>query len=298
MTLATEKDFQDQSNLFPGERGYRIISKIMRFTRFDRVNRLYDHSAHMRGAEFAGGLLSEMGVDYLVGNAERLNVLPEGAFITISNHPYGGLDGVIIVNLMAAIRPAYKVMVNRMLSLVKAMGDNLISVTPTGDAKNGITSTSINGIRETLNHLRNGHPVGFFPSGAVSDLSLKEMRVRDREWQESVLRLIHRAKVPILPIRFFDGNSLFFYFLGLIDWRIRILRQPSELFNKGGKPHRVGIGNIISVLEQEQYADHKSFGAFLRRAVYEMPLPESYIRRSLLNFPQTELINHEKIKTG
>jgi len=196
---------------------------------------------------------------------------------------------------MAAIRPDYKVMVNRMISLVKAMGDNLISVIPTGDVKNGITATSIGGIRETLEHLRNGHPVGFFPSGAVSDLSLREMRIRDREWQESVIRLIQKARVPILPIRFFDGNSPFFYLLGLIDWRIRVLRQPSELFNKAGKKHRVGIGEIIPVEEQDQYVDHKSFGIFLRKSVYEMPLPGSFIRRSLINFPEPEL-NADEVK--
>jgi putative hemolysin len=115
------------------------------------------------------------------------------------------------------------------------------------------------------------------------------MRIRDREWQESVIRLIRKARVPILPIRFFDGNSPFFYFLGLIDWRIRVLRQPSELFNKAGKKHRVGIGKIIPVEEQDQYVDHKSFGIFLRKSVYEMPLSGSFIRRSLINFPGPEL---------
>jgi putative hemolysin len=171
-------------------------------------------------------------------------------------------------------------MVNRILSHVKALKDNFISVTPAGNKKQDITAASIKGIRETLSHLQNGHPAGFFPSGAVSDFSLRDLTVRDRKWQTSIIHLIHSAKVPILPIRFFDGNSPFFYSLGLINWRIRMLRMPSEVFNKREQEPHIGIGNIISVREQEQFTDVSSFGTFLRKAVYEMRRPDAFIPRS------------------
>jgi len=167
---------------------------------------------------------------------------------------------------------------------VEAMDENFISVTPTGNRKKGVTAASINGIRETIRLLKEGHPVGFFPSGAVSDLSLRDMKIRDRSWQPGILHLIHSAKVPVLPIRFFDGNSPFFYSLGLLNWRIRIMRQPSELFNKAGKRHRIGIGNIISVDEQDKFTDSLSLGQYLRKAVYEMPVPESFILKESVDF--------------
>lgn len=283
MSIIDPKDFVGLSPYFKGKKGQQVARFLMRLTAIDKVNDLVDRSSAFTGAQFAASILNDLGVDYLIGNAGRLEHLPQGAFITVSNHPYGGLDGVIMIDLMAGIRRDYKFMVNKMLTHVKPMNENFISVTPTGNKKNGITGTSINGIRETLTRLREGHPVGFFPSGAVSDFSLKEMKLRDRCWQESILHLIHHIKVPIVPIRFFDINSPFFYFLGLINWRVRLLRLPSELFNKRGQVHRIGIGETITVQEQEQFTDAVSLGAFLRQVVYHMPLPSSFVPRATHN---------------
>lgn len=292
MGIVGEKDLEAVSFLFRGKAGHWFADHLMHLFSFDRVNKLYDNSSRFTGAEFAGSILRDLDVKYEIGNAERLKQLPDGAFITVSNHPYGGLDGVIMIDFMAGLRPDYRFMVNRILSMVKAMDENFISVTPTGNRKKEVTAATINGIRETIRHLNEGHPVGFFPSGAVSDLSLREMRIRDRDWQPGIIHLIRSAKVPVLPVRFFDGNSPFFYSLGLINWRIRIMRQPSELFNKAGKRHRLGIGNIITVDEQEKFADSRSLGEHLRKAVYDMPLPVSFILKESLEY--SELVNKMK----
>ena len=264
------------SPLFRGKTGHQFGRFIMRLFAIDKVNALYERSSDLTGVDFADSLLKDLCVKYQIGNAERLQQLPEGAFITVSNHPYGGIDGIMLIDLMAGIRSDYKVMVNRLLSFVRTMDENFISVTPRGNKKE-FDFSNINGIRETLTHLEEGHPVGFFPSGAVSDFSLKDLRVRDREWQISIIKLIQLAKVPIVPIRFFDMNSPLFYFLGLINWRIRLIRMPYELFNKWKQQPRIGIGKIITVEEQEQFKDNRSFGAFLRKTVYDMPKPTSFI---------------------
>lgn len=283
MKVIEAKDFEVLCPLFKGERGHRLAEFIMHLLAIDRVNRVYDNSDACTGAEFTSRLLNDLGVKYVVGNAERLKLLPEGPFITVSNHPYGGLDGIISIDLIASIRADYKFMVNKMISLVKTLEDNLISVTPAGNKKDGLTGTSIRGIREILEHLHNGHPAGFFPSGAVSDFSLRGLCIRDRQWQQGILHLIRSVKVPILPMRFFDRNSSFFYFLGLINWRIRALRLPYEVFNKRDRELRIGIGNLISVEEQKQFTDIAALGSFLRKSVYEMPVPDSYIARKMLN---------------
>ncbi|MDD4644748.1 MAG: 1-acyl-sn-glycerol-3-phosphate acyltransferase [Bacteroidales bacterium] len=283
------------SPAFKGAQGNRLARFVMRVTAIDKINQVYDHSSGFTGAGFAGRLLNDLGVHYMIGNADRLKQLPESAFITISNHPYGGLDGIMLIDMMAAIRPDYKLMVNQILTLVKTMRENFISVTPVGNKKKSADAISLRGIRDTLSRLQDGHPVGFFPSGAVSDFSLKDMCVRDREWQKSILNLIHSVKVPILPIRFFDKNSLLFYFLGLIDWRIRLIRMPHELFNKRGQVHRIGIGNLITIEKQEQFSDLNSFGSFLRKSVYEMPAPTLYTPRTIITFPERSTVTSSGI---
>lgn len=283
MKVIDAKYFESLSSFFRGEKGHKRAEFIIRLLSIDRVNRVYDHSYSYTGAEFTERLLDDIGINYLVGNANRLDALPAGPFITIANHPYGGLDGIMLIDLIARIRSDYRLMVNKLLSLIKTMEQNFISVTPTGNKIKKITSASINGIRQTLTHLRNGHPVGFFPSGAVSDFSLKELQIRDRKWQDSILHLIKSVKVPVVPIRFFDKNSPLFYFLGLINWRIRALRLPSEVFNKKDQQPRIVIGKTISVEEQEHFKDIGSYGNLLRKAVDEMPLPEKFVPRHKTN---------------
>lgn len=282
MKVLDANDFEALSRFFKGEKGHRRAEFVMRLLAIDKVNRVYDNSGAYTGPEFTSRLLDDLGVNYVVGNAERLGSLPEGSFITVSNHPYGALDGIISIDLMAHIRRDYKFMVNKILSMIRTMNVNFISVTPTGNTKTGVKSSSIKGIRETVERLNSGHPVGFFPAGAVSDFSLRSLRIRDRKWQESILRVIHSAKAPILPIRFFDKNSPFFYFLGLINWRVRLLRLPWEAFNKKGQEPRVGIGKLISAEEQTQFGSPEEFGVFLRKTIYEMPLPDTFIPRKKL----------------
>jgi putative hemolysin len=282
MKVIEPKDLEPFSFLFRGRNGHRRAEHVIRMLAIDKINRVYDNSGAWTGAEFTSRLLVDLGVNYTVGNARILNELPDGAFITISNHPYGGIDGIMTIDLMARLRPDYRFMVNRILSLVRTLEGNFISVVPSGNKKGSIKAASIKGIREALGHLESGHPLGFFPSGAVSDFTLRDMKVRDRRWQESIIHLISKARVPVLPIRFFDKNSCFFYFLGLINWRIRLLRLPSEVFNKCDRVQRIGIGEIISPGEMSDFPDLSSLSDFLRKKVYEMPMPEEFIPGNLV----------------
>lgn len=282
MKVFEPKDLEPLSFLFRGRGGPRMAEWAMRFLAVDKVNRVYDNSGAFTGVDFTSRLLDDIGVSYAVGNAHILKQLPEGAFITISNHPYGGIDGIMTIDIMARLRPDYKFIVNRLLSMVKTLDSHFISVVPAGNKKTGIKAASIKGLREALEHIRSGHPLGFFPSGAVSDFTLGGMKVRDRPWQESILHLIHTVKVPVLPIRFFDKNSPYFYFLGLINWRIRLLKLPSEVFNKRGRTERIGIGEIITPEEQAGFSDPLALGEFLRKKVYEMQVPQEFVPGKLV----------------
>ena len=286
--LISREEMATFTPLFSGVWGQRLAVFLMNLFNVSRLNRLYDSVADTEGADFASHLLQRMGCDYLVGNAERLDTLPEGAFITISNHPYGGLDGIVLVDLMGHRRADFKVMVNEFLMHVKTMASSFITVTPKTDTASDNTSRNLSGVRGVITHLSEGHPVGFFPAGAVSNYIPRSRTIADREWQPSLIRLILKAQVPVVPIRFFDRNSRFFYLLGLIDWRIRTLRLPSELLNKHYNRHRLAIGETISVEQQQAFGgDVKAFGDFLREKVYGMPLPEKFVHSS-------ELLEKEK----
>ena len=267
--------------LFRGRLGGALARGLKRLVRLSTVEKLVDDHSDVAGWKFSEDVLEELGVDYELGGLP-LSELPKGAFITIHNHPYGGVDGCALVNIFARVDPSYKIMVNKILARIWPLDGNFITVVPTGEKREAAKTESVNGVKESILQIREGHPLGIFPSGAVSDLIPKEGIVRDREWQEAALKLIKKLGVPIVPVRFFDGNSRFYYRLGLISWKIRLVRLPSEIFNKHGKRMRIGIGPVITPEKQAEFKDLGEFGAFLRSSVYEMSEPESYIRRKEL----------------
>lgn len=280
--LLSIKELKSMSPFFRGRFGTLFARFAMWFCGVDRLNRLYDHIYDSQGPDAARKALDHIGCDYLVGNPERLSTLPQGAFITISNHPYGGLDGVILLDMIGHRREQTKIMVNKILGRIEPLNENFITVTPTETKKMVADSTTLGGLRACLAQLHSGEPLCLFPSGAVSDLHLWRGDISDREWQDGVIKFISRAGVPVVPIHFEGRNSMFYYSLGLIDWRVRLLRLPREVLNKYKGNHRVVIGETIPVADLESETSISALKERLRKAVYEMPTAESYILSSEL----------------
>ncbi|MBO4340243.1 MAG: 1-acyl-sn-glycerol-3-phosphate acyltransferase [Bacteroidales bacterium] len=269
-----------------GKRGGKLLFKIgLKLTGIDKVNSTHDRVEKLGiqpGPDFAKGILDDVGVDFRIGNAPALASLPKGPFIIIANHIYGHLDGICLVDLFGHIRPKTKVMVNEFLMWIHGLAPNFISVTPNTNASNGNTATSINGVKSALLQLKDGEPLGIFPSGAVADLKPREgWTLQERDWQEAAVKLIRKACVPIVPVRFPDHNSWFYYSLGLLDYRVRFARLFHELFNKRGTSPRVIIGETISA-ERQKSVPESEFKQFLRNSVYSIPDAVEYVKRSEL----------------
>ena len=264
-----------------------FVKTFMKLLGVQTINDRYDSLADLDGPEFSGRFLEKCGVDYLVGNPQVLQNLPEGSFITISNHPYGGIDGMALVDLIGHVRPDYKFMVNKFLSRVKTLESSFITVIPVNNDTVGIDSENITALKLSLAHLRSGSPLGMFPAGAVSNLHLDHgLTTVDREWQPSVIKFIKKAHVPIIPVRFPDRNSLLFYYMGIFGWKVRTLFLPREVLNKSNKTVRIVLGDIISVQEQDNISDLQEYSSFLRNSVYGTTIPpaDQLVRRSKLEF--------------
>lgn len=267
MALITMEDIEGLSSVFKGWLGNGLARVALRVTGIDQLAERYGRHEDLSGPEFVSAFLSDLGLSYEVQGMEHLQSVADGPFITVSNHPYGGLDGLILVDLMGHFREDYKVMANKLLSMVKTIDCNFIGVVPKTNDSKGVAKESVNGLRKAIGHIKDGHPLGLFPAGAVSNVSLRDRCVEDREWQQSAIRFIRKMKVPVVPVRFFDRNSDWFYFLGLVNWKLRTLRLPREILNKKGKRVGVGIGKVISIGQQTSVPE-ADFAAMLRSAVY------------------------------
>ena len=268
MNLIESNDIKTAGKLnrFGGNFGGSLVAKlVMHIMRLNKINKLYSDVYTKDGSVFLEQLIDALGVSVEVSEEDLQKIPQEGAFITVSNHPFGGLDGIILIQLLSKIRPDYKVMANFLLKKIEPIKDYFLGVNPFESRKD---ISSAGGLKEALRHLSEGKPLGLFPAGEVSAYQADSNSVEDREWSASVLKLIRKANVPVIPIYFKGSNSLLFQVLGLIHPMLRTVKLPSELLNKKNRVIKLRIGNPISVETQNSFGDIIQYGKFLRAKTY------------------------------
>ncbi len=266
--LITISDIKKAHPIFQKSFGDRLARIVMNLAGLHSVNRIYDIAKHETGTDIEDIMIDKgVGAIRVVHNIDVLRQFDGKPFITVSNHPYGHIDGIMLVGEVAKVRSDFRVMVNWMLGMIDIMGDHFIGVNPYSSGSLSERS-SMAGVKECIQHLKQNHPLGFFPAGAVSKNKIN--RIEDREWQAGVIKLIQKAKVPVVPVYISGQNSWLFNFLDLIDWRLRTVRLCHELNTKKGKKINMVFGEPISVEEQQKITDSKEFGEFLKKKTYDL----------------------------
>ncbi len=266
MKIITTEEFAEATGLdklhLPG-----LAPFLMELMKINQVNDLFAAAQPKQGTEFIDAILQGCGVEIEFDENELKNIPANGSFIAIANHPYGGIEGLVLLKMLLMVRPDAKLMANFLLKKIPNLSDYFIAVNP---FENIDHSSSISGLKNTLQLLADGAPIGIFPAGEVSTFKINKQQVTDRLWHPVVGKIIAKAKVPVVPIYFHGNNGLLFNLLSLIHPTLRTAKLPSELFNKQGRTIRLRIGKPIRF---EDIPDHNN-GAkllnFLRARTYAL----------------------------
>jgi len=234
------------------------------------LNRLNEFYAGLsgHGLAFLDEAFKELNITCPVDKRELENIPESGAFILVSNHPFGLLDGMMLIRVIAGRRPDFKVMANFMLQKIEPIRHYFISVDPF-EGEN-IKSKNLRGIKEAMKHLAAGAPLGMFPAGEVSTYQKGFSAVRDKEWNHSVLKLIKKAAAPVIPVYFHGSNRLIFHLLGKIHPSLRTVTIPSEMFHKQNHELKLRIGAAVTPAEQMKFETAEDLGRYLRAKVYAL----------------------------
>lgn len=265
-------NYDDIAEMVPKLRGHeKLVNWLLHFLQVDEVNAVHRRWWKTPGPDFVKHMVEDdFKIKLRVDGQQVLDNMPDGRFITVSNHPFGALDGIVLIYLVTRRFPEFKVMVNMILNKISAMRPNFIAVDALSTNDPTKRQVSVNGIREALRQIKDGNPLGFFPAGAMSKVD-NHGRLMDRKWQKSVIQIIAKAKVPVIPIFFHGSNSWWFNFLGRVCWPARTLRLPAEVFRKKGKEMHVSIGDPISVEEIAVLSSNPdALGNFLRDRTFAL----------------------------
>ena len=260
------------SEMVPKLKGHeKLVNLLLHWLQVDEVNTVHGRWCDTPGPDFVKRMVEQdFKLKLRVDGEHVLDDMPDGRFITVSNHPFGALDGITLIYLVTRRFPDFKVMVNMILNKISAMRPNFIAVDAWSSNDPAKRQVSVNGIREALRQISEGKPLGFFPAGAMSKIDIHG-RLEDRPWQKSVLQIIGKAKVPVIPIYFHGSNSWWFNFLGHACWPARSLRLPAEVFRKRGKEIHISVGDPVGVDEILAHnASPEELGSFLRGKTYAL----------------------------
>ncbi len=270
MDLITPKDFLSANKYLKYLGGERAAKYLMKIASLHQFNEHYNRISHLNGREFLDAAIEGLGFSYEIRDEDLEKIPKEGPFITISNHPYGGVDGILLMKILPDVRPDCKILSNFLLTKLGPIGDYFLPVNPFESYKD--VKSSLSGLREAFHHLRNGAPLSIYPAGEVSTYRFDRKHITDRKWQHSVIKFIKKANVPVVPMYFSGYNSKMFHFLGFIHPLLRTVKLPSELFNKEGTVVQVRIGSPISVKDQEVFSDIFQYSRFLRTKTYALSI--------------------------
>nr|WP_321234687.1 lysophospholipid acyltransferase family protein [uncultured Psychroserpens sp.] len=238
---------------------------LMKVLKISTLNRIYKRNKHLSDGEFLDAILDDFQIKFEIPEEDLKRLPKDGAYITVSNHPLGGIDGILLLKLMIEQRKDFKIIANFLLHRIQPLKPYIMPVNPFEDRKD--VKSSIAGFKNAILHLREGHPLGVFPAGEVSTYKDGKLVV-DKPWEEAAMKLIKKAEVPVVPIYFHAKNSKLFYKLSKISDTFRTAKLPSELLTQKHRTIKVRIGKPISVNDQKEHESLSDFSEFIRRKTY------------------------------
>lgn len=176
-----------------------------------------------------------------------------GGAVIVANHPFGGADAISLIALGLRKRSDFLILANEVAAAAPGVGRWFLPLSILGDReaarKNALT------LRAALDHLRGGGLLAVFPAGEVSTWQPSLGRIADAVWSPHVAALARKAKVPVLPLRFFGENPAWFHFAGKIHPLIRTALLPRVLLAMRGKAVHCRTGTIIQASDMEAIED-------------------------------------------
>ena len=252
-----------------------LIRYLERIAHIKQMNAFLRKYPDVKNYDFIRLVLDEeLGCSASIDGIE--NIPTDGKpLIFASNHPLGGLDGMIIAQMIHESRSSrgdsrpLKVIVNDLLMFMEPLAGLWAPVNKVG--------------RLTKEQAQQQHAlwesetdVLTFPAGICSRLQRIEgkWQIQDFEWQKNFIQRAREDQRDIVPIYFEGRNSKFFYTLAYIrkllhiKLNIEMLYLVDEMYGAHGKHFKVHVLPPISYTSLDTSKSPKEWAAYIKQIVY------------------------------
>lgn len=218
-----------------------VIKYLKRIVHEDDLNHIIPTYFHLPPYEFIKGALGYMGVSYHATGLEKID--HNGRYLFASNHPFGGMDGMMLAELISTHLGDVRFISNDILMVVEPLRPIMIPVNKHGrqsregaDAFNAAFNSDI--------------PMLTFPAGLCSRRI--KGKITDLEWKSNFVKKAIASERDIIPVHCEGKLSNFFYNLSNIRKRLGVkanlemLYLVDEMFKQKGKDFNITFGAPIS----------------------------------------------------
>lgn len=233
------------------------LAGVHRFTGiYDTVRR------HCDRRPFTDCVLEALGVEWRIAGAADSHLPPSGPVIVVANHPFGGVEGLVMASQLLRARADVRLMANHLLAALPELRPYLITVNPFGGRQ--AARDNVRGLRESLRWLKGGGVLGVFPAGEVAHFQWRDRRIVEPPWNGTVAWLARESGAVVVPLHFRGANGPLFHLAGLVHPRLRTALLPRELLNKNRRPLEGVMGAGVPAERLNAFASDAEAARYLR----------------------------------
>jgi putative hemolysin len=218
-----------------------VINYLKKIVHQDELNVFLEKYGHLKDTELIAAGLKHFEIKYQVFGSE--NIPASGRYTFVSNHPLGGLDGLVFINELSKHFKDIKFPVNDILTNIQNLSGIFLPVNKHGPQAKEVAVK----IEEAYS---SDCQILYFPAGLCS--RKKHGIIKDLQWQKSFITKSVQHKRDIVPAFFSGRNSAFFYNLANIrklfgvKTNIEMLYLADEMFRQKDKEIDLVFGKRIS----------------------------------------------------
>ncbi|WP_281645759.1 GNAT family N-acyltransferase [Parendozoicomonas sp. Alg238-R29] len=228
-----------------GRRGF-LMRGVEKATGLSQLGKLYHQNiTDHQGKDFLEAAMKALGFQYKTHGQSFSRIPEKGSLLVIANHPFGGAEGIALLDACLKIRPDVKVLSNQLLNALPGLRELFIGVDIlTGSSREERKKANHAAVEEATQWVENGGLLIVFPSGEVADWDWEKQTIREAPWRDTAGKILKQTQTSVLPVYVDGRNSWLFYLLGRIHPLLRTTRLVRELLNKRGQILQLYGGSI------------------------------------------------------
>jgi putative hemolysin len=241
-----------------------VYSYLKRLLHTDHINYVLSKHQDKIGLDFVDATIKEFGLNINIIGEE--NIPEKGRNLVVSNHPLGGPDGLVIMNVFGNKWKDIKFPVNDILLFLPNLNPLFIPIN-----KHGSNSTNVKIIEETF---ASDCQLIYFPAGLVS--RKQKGVIKDLPWKKTIISKARQHQRDIIPVFINGRNSNFFYNLANIRKKLNIKANiemiflVDEMYKQANKVIEVRIGKSIPYQTFDKRFSDNEWAKIIQVHVYNL----------------------------